>query len=222
MKSSTFKLILFLFAQFYFVLSAFSQKQHTIRVHFLYGSRPTKEAKATQRKDFGGVLGGHVGVEVDSNHILNFLPAGGVHVFAKDKNRNSLFTVHTFKQFYQILGTPNEDVKKLIITIPITEEQKLYFDSLSQAYMEKTPYDYAFFGMRCGAAGYDVLSKMGLVKEFRKKQLIRKVFYPRKLRKRLLKLAAKNNWKIERSTGTSERKWEGDFRDEDGVHTKKR
>ncbi len=58
-----------------------------LKVHFLYGSRPLKEYQDTEKKWFGGILGGHVGIEGDSNRIINFLPSGSFHVFKKESNR---------------------------------------------------------------------------------------------------------------------------------------
>ena len=60
-----------------------------IKVHFLYGSRPLSKYRHTERKWFGGVLGGHVGIENDSNHILNFRTSGNFHVFTSNKKRHS-------------------------------------------------------------------------------------------------------------------------------------
>jgi hypothetical protein len=51
-----------------------AQDSTAIKIHFLYGSKPAKEYKDVEQKWFGGMYGGHAGIEIDSNQILNFLP----------------------------------------------------------------------------------------------------------------------------------------------------
>ncbi|MCE3281951.1 MAG: hypothetical protein K0Q66_688 [Chitinophagaceae bacterium] len=181
-----------------------------LKVHFLYGSKPKKEHRATESRWFGGVLGGHVGIELDSNRILNFVPSGKFHIITKNKKPHSRFAVHSFESFYSILGGVPGDNKKTIIYVPITAEQRMLFDSISKAYQEQTPYDYAFIGMRCGAAAYDILGKLGVLRAFSYGKTYRKIFYPKKLRKRLLKKAESNNWRVVREAGTDRRRWERD------------
>ena len=186
--------------------------QHTsyLQVHFLYGSKPAKKYKDVENKWFGGVLGGHVGLGLDSTQILNFIPQGKFHYFAKKHKKHSSFVEHNYNGFYGIFGGKAEDMKKAIIYIPITLAQKQKYDSLSLTYLQNTPYDYAFWGMRCGAATHDILGKLGIMPSYSHSKTIRKVFYPKKLRKRLLKKAKKNNWLVESQEGTKRRKWEKD------------
>jgi len=181
---------------------------HYIKVHFLYGSRPLQKYKDSERKWFGGVLGGHVGVQSDSGRILNFRSNGNFHVFQNKKNKHSRFDQHDFDGFYAYFGSNPDSVKKVIITIPVTAEQKRKFDSINNAYLKQTPYDYALFGMRCGAAAYEILARLGIMKNFSYQRTYMKIFYPQKLRRRLLTMAEKNNWSIERYEGTDRRKWE--------------
>jgi len=180
------------------------------KVHFLYGSRPLKKYKSTEPKWFGGMLGGHAGVELDSGQILNFVPAGKFHVFAKKQNRHSSFALHTPDAFYSILGGNAAEVKKRVFYIPISAKQKMIFDSLAAAYLRQTPYDYALFGMRCGAATYDILARLNILPLYSNSKTYKKIFYPRKLRKRLFKKAATHQWRIDRAEGSSTRKWEKD------------
>jgi hypothetical protein len=189
---------------------AIGQDTLYLKVHFLYGSKPKKEYRSSESKWFGGVLGGHVGIELDSNRILNFVPSGKFHIVAKKNNRHSRFAIHSFESFYSILGGEPAQNKKTIVRVPITREQKLLFDSISKAYQEQTPYDYAFIGMRCGAAAYDILGKLDVLKPFSYRRTYRKIFYPKKLRKRLLKKATTNDWQVIREPGSATRKWEQD------------
>ena len=182
--------------------------QDTLKVHFLYGSKPKKDYKDTEKKWFGGVLGGHVGIEGDSGKILNFINKGNFHVFSNKNNMHSRFALHGSRNFYEILGGKSDSVKKAIVFVPITKEQKQIFDSLSSAYLNQTPYDYALFGMRCGAAAYEILGQLGIMKNFSHRKTYWKIFYPMKLRRRVLDKASENKWTVDRQEGTLKRRWE--------------
>lgn len=181
-----------------------------LKVHFLYGSKPLKAYKDTEPKWFGGILGGHVGIEGDSNQILDFGPREKFHVFAQKGKRNSYFGLKSHESFYSILGAHPDSVKMAVVYIPITRVQKARFDSISRIYTNDSPYDYAFFGMRCGAASYDILSQLGILPDYGYTQTYTRIFYPKKLRKRLFTLAVAKNWKVVKYEGTSRRKWEKD------------
>ena len=64
--------------------------------------------------------------------------------------------------------------------------------------------------MRCGAAAIEILGQLNILPAYSKKKTYRKIFYPKKLRKRLFKKAKKNNWLITRMHGSKKRKWEKD------------
>ncbi len=81
--------------------------------------------------------------------------------------------------------------------------QSSYFD-------KNAPYDYAFLGMRCAASAQDVLGQIGVVKKRKRLKNIYTTFYPKKLRKRLLKQATEKNYKIISHQGRPTRKWEKD------------
>jgi hypothetical protein len=202
----------FLFVSVFSFLSLFvsSQTSDSIKVHFLYGSVPKKEFKQTESNWFGGKLGGHVGIEGDSGKILNFLPKGKFHWFAKARNKHSTYAIHSYNSFYSILGGDGASAKKTIVTIPVTKEQKELFNSISNNYLSNTPYDYAFVGMRCGAAAHDILGQLGIVKSYSYRKTYLKIFYPKKLRKKLLKTAKEKNWSVYQEEGTNRRKWERD------------
>jgi hypothetical protein len=181
-----------------------------IRVHFLYGSKPSFSYRKEEREWFGGKLGGHVGIEYRDGLIIDFVPSDKFHVFSDKLDFHSRFVSHSRASFYALFGSDPDSVKRAIIEIPINAQQRLCLDSLIGEYFHKTPYDYAFFGMRCGAAGYDILSKIGLLKPWSQNKIQRRIFYPRRLRKRLFDLAQEKNWKVELFTGTKRRKWERD------------
>lgn len=182
----------------------------TLSVRFLYGSKPKPEHKREQKRWFGGMLGGHVGIQYDSTRYLSFFFEGRVHVFQHPNRPNGRYDLQTDSAFNFIMDKDVDSVKTLIIYIPITERQKEKFLSICESYIRQTPYDYAFFGVRCGSSTYDVLSQIGVVKKFGYFKMWSKIFYPRKLRTRLIRLAKKNDWRMVKKNGTHKRHWETD------------
>lgn len=189
---------------------AHSQDTFCLKVHFLYGSKPVRKYKETEPKWFGGILGGHVGIEGDSDKIVSFRPSGSFHVFAKKKNNHSAYGTDSASSFYSVKGGDPDSVKRAVIYIPVTKQQKMEFDSIAHSYLEKTPYDYALFGMRCGAATYDILAQINVLPQYSYSKTYKKIFYPKKIRKRLLAKADQNNWLVKRYNGSVKRKWETD------------
>ena len=191
-------------------LTVLAHDSTAIKVLFLYGSKPKKEFKDVEYEWFGGILGGHVGIQLDSNTVIDFVPSGPFHKIAHKTDFSSDFVTHDPDNFFTLFGSPTDSVKQLIVTIPISGQQKAKLDSLAANYLENTPYDYAFLGMRCGAAAYDILSQIGIVKDYGYHRTFLKIFYPKKLRKRLLKKAAKHKWHLYSQEGGKRRKWERD------------
>jgi len=203
MRIATLALILFAVSK-----SAAQDSTYVLKVHCLYGSKTAKKFKETEGKWFGGKLGGHVGIENEPDQILNFLPHGKFHVFGKKYDRHSTFRIHSHHSFYALFGGSPDSVKKAIFYIPVTTHQKRIMDSISYAYINDTPYDYAFFGMRCGAATYEILGQLGIVEDYSITKTSRKIFYPRKLRKRLFRKAKSNSWHVDEIAGSKKRKWD--------------
>lgn len=181
-----------------------------IRVHFLYGSRPAAKYRFIEPKWFGGMLGGHVGIGIDSSRILNFVHRGSFHLVTNKNNKHSNYIISTPEKFNSILGGNSDKVKTLTILIPIKEAQSKLLDSISSAYLKSSPYDYALFGMRCGAASYDILSQLCILPSCNYNQAARKIFYPKILRRQLLKKARENGWVMIRHEGGTQRVWEMD------------
>lgn len=194
----------------FIICQSFSQDSLFVRVHFAYGSKPKKAFKETEPKWFGGIMGGHVGMEAKPDSILNFLPKDKFHWFSKSSNKHSVYAIHTKNDFYSILGKTSDSVKEAIVRIPITQQQMKRFDSITVAYLKQTPYDYAFLGMRCGSASYEILSQLEIVPLYPNRKTFWKIFYPKKLRSILLKKAIVNGWEIEYAEGYFKRKWEKD------------
>jgi hypothetical protein len=171
---------------------------------FIYGSKPNSD---TEGKWFGGKWGGHVGLEVGKDSVFHFNPSGKVGAFG-DKNHPGSWVLSSKAQFLCTFGCDSNKVCEIEIPIDSISQQQIRQQALS--FLHHSPYPYAFFGMRCTSSCYHLLSFGGIVPTTRKSAMIRTNFYPRKLRKYLLKQAQQNNWKITRTIGKSSRTWDHD------------
>jgi len=135
---------------------------------------------------------------------------GSFHVFSSKENKHSSYILSTQSGFNSIFGGDSDKVKTLTILIPVSEQQLCKLDSITKVYLNQTPYDYALFGMRCGAATYEILSQLDIVPKYSHTKISRKIFYPKILRKQLLRKAEENDWQMTRQQGTNRRIWETD------------
>lgn len=174
---------------------------YTIKINFLYGSKPAKGYQQQESKLFGGIKGGHVSVEA-GGRVLDFHP-GNNPLFPHNKKPSGGFTINNSVRW-------DADDKWKTVIVPVTESQYMELQKVFDSVAAKTPYDYAIFGMRCAAASYDVLTKIGLFKEYSNKKNVITHFYPKLLRKKILKWADKNNYTVISNDGRSSRKWESD------------
>lgn len=177
---------------------------HYIKINFLYGSKPVRKFKSTEKPLFGGIHGGHVSIEVDSVDV-SFTKKGKFHIFPNKK-----FHSHYIKKELKDSVLYRQGHKWVYIVIPVTEKQYNKIVEIQNRYLEKSPYDYAFFGMRCAAAAQDVLGQSGVLPYKNKFHNILTTFYPRPLRKRMLKMAKLNGYRIYSQPGKESRKWEND------------
>ncbi len=193
------KTILLIIFSFSFTL-CFSQQ---IAIHFLYGSTPAKGFEKTEKKRFGGKKGGHVTLETGDS-IIGFQPKGTCHIIGKKKYCNGYFRADDkIKWKADTVGN-----KYASIIIPLTEEQYSQVKTTVDNYLQKAPYDYAFLGMRCAAATYDVLEEVGVVKKRSRISKWTAFFYPQLLRRQMLKMAKENNYAIVKNPGKKSRSWE--------------
>ncbi len=186
----------------------YAQDSACLKVHFIHGSRPKKAFKKTEKKWMGGKKGGHVGVEACDGRIINFKPKGKFHWFRHKNYRHSLFVADNKQGFYNYFSSGTDSLQCTVITIPVSAAQKVRFDSISNEYLLSTPYDYAFLGMRCAAASYNLLAHAGVVKMRPVRRTYKTIFYPKILRRKLLRKAHKHHWAITTQTGNNKRKWE--------------
>ncbi|WP_462254838.1 hypothetical protein [Ferruginibacter sp.] len=177
--------------------------QQNITVHFLYGSKPAKGFKHEEKKWFGGKKGGHVTIEAGDS-IIGFQPGGNCHVFGKKKNANGYFNAKQKEIFIK----DTVALKYTSIIIPLNEDGYSKIKNTLNNYLKKSPYDYAFLGMRCAAATYDILEETGVVKKRTRMGKWVSFFYPQLLRRRILKAAAENNYAVVKTKGRASRVWE--------------
>lgn len=199
---------LFLFCIFNFTAGSLfaqadSSQQKYITVHFLYGSKPARGYKAAEHKYFGGIHGGHVYMQIDST-MFSFTPKYGWHVFAKHHKIKGGYILENAVSW----AKDTSDDKYTSIRIPLSDSQYKSLTTIEKCYLDTSPYDYAFFGMRCASACADVLSQLGIIKQRSNFGLIRKNFYPQRLRRKLLRYAKRNDLEVIRREGRQSRKWE--------------
>lgn len=177
-----------------------------LAVHFLYGSKPAKGFHASESRRFGGIHGGHVYLQTGDT-IFSFRPNHfPVHIFAHQHKRQSSYVIQNLSEF----AADTSGNKVLTILLPVNDSAEHVLCRLRKKYQRATPYDYAFFGMRCAASAYEVLARAGLVKMHSHFWDICLNFYPKPLRKRLIRRAERNGYKMIRKPGRSSRKWEKD------------
>jgi hypothetical protein len=193
-----------LFAQ----LPVLASDSTVIKVHFIYGSRPSKQFKGEERRWFGGIHGGHVGIEINAGEVFSFVPSGKFHWVANGKHKHSRFVTHEVERFWTFFS--QDSVQGATVSIPISSEQMLSLESVMKRYTAETPYDYAFLGMRCAAAVYDILGTAGIMEKRSKLVVVLEIFYPKKLRKKILRKAKAAHWEVERRHGSPRRQWEKD------------
>ncbi len=191
------------FVLFLFIYT-FGYSQDTLYAYFVYGSKPLKE---TESNWFGGKLGGHVGLGINRDSVYHFNPGGHVGAFGK-KDQPGTWLLDSAEDFLCTFGCDSNKI--LVVSIPVSHTNWMSVKEKGNTYLYSPSYPYAFFGMRCTAACYDLLSQGGVVKTRSKSGMIRKNFYPRKLRKRLLKMAKEKGWNTELTPGRVSRKWDHD------------
>lgn len=179
-----------------------SPAQTFIKLNFLYGSKPAKGYRSVEAKHFGGLKGGHVNIEVNGR-VLDFLP-GKCPLFPASKNPSGGYYINSS------VSWDTGSTRWMTIIIPLPAEKIQRLGTIMDSFAKQTPYDYAVFGMRCAAASYDVLSEIGLVKPLGNTRNVVKHFYPKLLRKKMLKWAIRRGYTVIRHEGRISRKWESD------------
>lgn len=207
-KKMFFRLFSALILGLFFWGNLFSQENFFATVHFIHGSKPKREFRGIEKKWLGGQVGGHVGIEVSPDRVVDFRPKGRVHFVARQRKIRGKYAIQSLQKFWRYHGTDPADLKRTSIQIPISLAQKNVLDSLAISFVENSPHDYAFLGMRCASTSYALLMQADILKKRSTVGLILKNFYPKKFRRQLEKLALKNNWAVQKTVGTDRRKWD--------------
>ena len=184
---------------------ASGQSDHILKVLCRYGSRPARGFEKVEKYDFGGIHGGHVCLGIDSV-VIGFDSPNGFHIFPRKKNNKGFWVREEEADFMKDTVTK----KYAIVEIPISDDQYHLLNTILAAYIKKPPYDYAFFGMRCASATYDVLSQIGILEHKPYWRNVKSNFYPKLFRRKILRLAKKQGYKITRLKGRQSRQWEDD------------
>lgn len=193
--------LLFCFTQGF----AQADSSHYIKVNFLYGSKPHRAHKSTEQKSFGGLHGGHVTIQAGDLDYGFRRTNKNTHIFP-NKKRASVFTVRELEGKSRY----GEGRKTVTFIIPLSSEQYQSLGQIHQAYCDSTPYDYAFFGMRCAAATQEILGEIGVLNKKKRFFNIVTTFYPKRLRKRIFRLAEAKGFEVIKTEGRPTRKWERD------------
>lgn len=176
----------------------------TLVVEIIYGSKPITQE---ERHWFGGKLGGHIGLKIGEDSVMHFVPGGRVAATNFNSDIGN-YLISSKRSFYRTFYC--DTTKTCRIFIPVTRAQKQKLVKDSAPFLKKGPYPYAFFGMRCAAACYHLLSLADVTKDRSRSSMTWKFFYPRKLRKFLFKEAKSKDWTITQTPGSSKRKWDHD------------
>jgi hypothetical protein len=197
--------ILFLFVIIFLSMYAFAQTDSNrhIWLHIVHGSKPKAPG---EYRSIGGYYGGHTVIQIDTFlYGFNF-NSRRIHIFPRRRNSTGVFEKENLTNWLS-------DKKKHRITsiaIPLTPQQYAELRSQYEEFVNHSPHDYAFFGMRCASSSYYMLGQIGIVPPCSRNKSIRKAFHPKMLRKRMIKYAAEHNFEIKHQKGSYTRKWEGD------------
>ena len=188
-----------------FHASLVSDTSALLKVYFLYGSKPKFKYRHTEKREFGGLHGGHVSLVINGEDI-GFERANGLHVFSHRNNKKAQFRC----RLADLVLHEHKNSKVAVVHIPLGKSQFSRLQNILSVYRASLPYDYAFFGMRCAASTSEILSQIGLVKKRKRIGHILHAFYPRPFRRSLLRKAQKQGWLVSRQPGRTTRKWEKD------------
>ena len=175
----------------------------TAIIHFIHGSIPMENC-IYPRKRLGGLLGGHVEIEVEGRVYGFRLEKLPVHIFVDNSDFNSKYDVNTKEGWLK----RTEYEKVTSVYLPISQKQKDKLQAILTAYLAKSPYDYAFFGTRCATATAEVLSKSGIIYRLSNVENSIAFLSPRPLRQTFLQLAREKHFLVIHKKGVDCRYWE--------------
>lgn len=174
-----------------------------IRIHIIHGSKPKS---LVEYKTIGGMYGGHVVIEADSNVYGFFFDSKRIHIFPHKKNSVGVYEkekLSDWKRNYK-------SYKITSIEIPVSIKQYKQLITEYEGYTRQSPHDYAFFGMRCASSCYWMLGSIGVVGKCSRLKSMQKAFHPKAFRKKMQKNSQKKGYVTYLQKGRSTRKWEND------------
>ena len=175
----------------------------TAIIHFIHGSIPMENC-IYARKRLGGLLGGHVEIELEGRVYGFRLDKLPVHIFVDKGHFNSKYEVNNKAAWLK----RTEYEKITAVYLPISKEQKDKLQAILTDYLAKSPYDYAFFGTRCATSTAEVLSKSGIICRLSNIENSIAFLSPHPLRQTLLQLAKEKHFLVVRKKGVDCRYWE--------------
>jgi hypothetical protein len=164
----------------WFLGGAHTWAQPCVEVIYLHGSKPKKQYQGEEKKVFGGMIGGHFAIRLPNDQVMHFRKrTQKVHLLPHRRHRGGNFWYHTKETFSRIYALPLDQIKSTIWSIPIDSSQLVRLESIATQYQNKTPYDYAFFGMRCSSSVYEVLSQIDVLPHISRRWVAFRIFRPR-------------------------------------------
>lgn len=177
--------------------------QDTAIIHFIHGSI-AQENCIYSRKRLGGLLGGHVEIEL-AGRVYGFrLAQLPVHIVVDNRHFNSKYEVNSKEAWLK----RTEYEKMTSVYLPISKKQHDKLQAILTDYLAKSPYDYAFFGTRCATSTAEVLSQSGIICPLSDGQNYIAFLSPHPLRQTLLALAKERHFVVTRKKGVDCRYWE--------------
>lgn len=178
--------------------------ENTLIIHFIYGSKPKKEFKNVEEKIPGGLLGGHIFIQCGEYYYgFESINRKKIHLLP-GKLFNSVFT----KEHISSLSRNHNHEKMMSIELPVNPSTLSRITASVESYHRETPYDYAVLGMRCASSTYRLLSEAGFFPPASNLKSMILIPYPAVLRKKVLRIAESNCYKIKTQPGSSRRIWE--------------
>ncbi|MBT8231668.1 MAG: hypothetical protein HKO66_05330 [Saprospiraceae bacterium] len=174
----------------------------TIKIHFTHGSINPRDCFNGYSR-LGGLLGGHVEVEIDSTIYGFIYDALPVEVFPDDDINSKIENINLPEWEKQ-----TKEFRVTTISLEITSEQKNSLEKRLNANLLIPKYDYSFFGQRCTSFLAYILGKEKIINPMSKFESSITYFYPRQFRHTLLKFALTHNYDVEFRKGIECVIWE--------------
>jgi hypothetical protein len=171
-----------------------------IHVRIFHGSI-TKPFSGDTHRELGGILGGHVVVQIyDRIYGFYYADRDHIHYFPDEANKNAIFQNQSVEEWEDIVRLKKETV----ISIPATDEEKQWLKAYYERNVEDPECDYSFWGERCASNCHRLLSQLGKVSPGSR---FFKAFYPGQLLFTLKREAKLRGYMVRTKPGDPRRIW---------------